>query len=58
MRADRHIPWYISNIAAAKTYENDFLGQETALEIAVTGDLDLSAKMAEIPQKLQAQEAS
>lgn len=46
------------NIAAAKTYENDFLGQETALEIAVTGDLDLSAKMAEISQKLQAQEAS
>lgn len=46
------------NIAAAKTYENDFLGQETALEIAVTGDLDLSAKMAELSQKVQSQEAT
>ncbi len=46
------------NIAAAKTYENDFLGQETALEIAITGDLDLSAKMAELSQKVQSQEAT
>ncbi len=46
------------NIAAAKTYENDFLGQETALEIAVTGDLDLSSKIAELSQKLEAQEAT
>jgi hypothetical protein len=46
------------NIAAAKTYENDFLGQETALEIAVTGDLDLSSKIADLSQKLQAQEAT
>ena len=46
------------NIAAAKTYENDFLGQETALEIAITGDLDLSSKMAELSQKVQAQEAT
>ena len=46
------------NIAAAKTYENDFLGQETALEIAVNGDLDLSSKIADLSQKLQAQEAT
>lgn len=46
------------NIAAAKAYENDFLGQETALEIAVTGDLDLTSKIAELSQKLQAQEAT
>ena len=46
------------NIAAAKTFENDFLGQETALEIAVTGDLDLSSKIADLSQKLQAQEAT
>ena len=46
------------NIASAKTYENDFLGQETALEIAITGDLDLSSKIADLSQKLQAQEAS
>lgn len=46
------------NIEAVRTYENDFLGQETALEIAVTGDLDLSAKIAELSQKVQAQEAT
>ena len=46
------------NIAQAKKLENDFLGQETALEIAITGNLDLTSRLAELSQKVRAQEAT
>ncbi|MBQ7543104.1 MAG: hypothetical protein IJT44_12525 [Clostridia bacterium] len=46
------------NIADAKSYESDFIGQETALDIAVTGDLDLSQKLSELSQKIRAEETT
>ena len=49
---------HTGGVSNAKTYENDFLGQETALEIAVSGNLDLSSRMSELSQKVQAQEAT
>ena len=45
-------------IADAAAYESDFLDKETALEIAVSGSLDLSAKLAELSKKIEAQDAS
>ena len=46
------------NIAQSKSFENDFIGQETALEIAVTGSLDLSQKINELSQKVRAEEST
>ena len=46
------------NAAEAKKLENDFLGQETALEIATSGNLDLSSRLSELSQKVRAQEAT
>ena len=48
----------VGRAAEAKKLENDFLGQETALEIAVSGNIDLSARLNEISQKVRAQEAT
>lgn len=46
------------NVAEAKALESDFLGQETALEIAVSGNLDLSSRLNDLSQKIRAQEAA
>ena len=45
------------SVAAARQSESDFLDRETALEIAVGGSIDLSGKLAELSQKIQAQDA-
>ncbi len=45
------------SVAAARASESDFIDRETALEIAVGGSIDLSGKLADLSQKIRAQEA-
>ena len=45
-------------ILASKDSETDYLDRETALEIAVSGSIDLTDKLAELSQNIRAQEAT
>ena len=46
------------NVLASKDSETDYLDRETALEIAVSGSIDLTDKLSELSQNIQAQEAT
>ena len=46
------------NIADAEAAQNTFLEKETALEIAVDEDVNISAKLSELSKDIRAQEAS